>query len=169
MPLNFLVVGSALIVGAILLALARVLLQPASRRAGFARDYRTVDPARYRPMLRILDAAELDYIQRCAPPGSELAGRVKRRHIRLFREYLRALQTDFECLQHAGRQLVAQGAGQPSLAANLFQAHVQFSKSLWILRFRVAALQLGFGSVDARAILGAFEKASGALAQPAAA
>ena len=75
----------------------------------------------------------------------------------------------FECLQHAGRQLVAQGAGQPSLAANLFQAHVQFSKSLWILRFRVAALQLGFGSVDARAILGAFEKASGALAQPAAA
>ena len=169
MPSNLVVIGAAVAAAAVLFVLARILFRPVSGAAGFAQDYSTVDLTRYRPMLRLLEPAEMEFLRRSTPPGSDLARRVRRQHVRLFLAYLRALRADFELVQAAGRYLVAQGVAQPGMAAALFRAHAQFSRSVWILRFRLAGAWLGVGSVDARAVLGAFECAAGALAQPTAA
>lgn len=165
---NSVILAISLASAAGLLVSAWLLLRSHSPVRGFARDWRSVDVARYRPMLRLLQPADLQYPFVAAPVAGDIAARLRRRHVEIFRAYLRALQADFTLLQDAGHQLVASGAASPALAENLFRSKLEFSRNLWLIRLRLLGFRLGIHAIDARPLLDAVQRAQRVL-QPVAA
>jgi hypothetical protein len=149
-----------------LLVSAWQLLRRKSPTKGFARDFRTLDLSRYRPMLRLLSNEDLEYPQAAVPVAGDIAARLRQRHVELFKAYLRALRADFDLLQDTGHELIAAGAASETLPEALLRAKIEFSRAMWSIRFRLIAFQLGLTGVDARPLLSAVAQAQTAL-QPA--
>jgi hypothetical protein len=163
MPTASVIVAVSLVAALGLLTSAWLLLRRKPQTTGFARDCRSVNVSRYRPMLRLLCPDDLDFPARVVPVAGDIAARLRRRHLQLFRAYLAALQADFDLLQDAGHHLIAAGAASPALAESLFRSKIQFSRSLWSIRFRLIGFQLGWTRVDASPLLQAAEQAQFAL------
>ena len=153
----------AVVCSAALLSAASLLLRPPRRCNRLSGDIARIDPSRYLPMLRLLQPEEFDFVRRNSVEGAALARQLRRRRIGLFRTYLVSLQQDFNALQAAGRLLVATGRAQAGLAEALWRQQVQFTRSLWMIRFQLGLYRLGLSGVDVRALIGSLEQARGAL------
>lgn len=113
---------------------------------------------RYRPMLRLLSDDDLQYLR--VQPGftPEMASQLRRQRCKIFRGYLRCLETDFRCICSALKLLILESRyDRPDLASALVRAQFQFAAGLAVVRFRLALFQWGIGDVSASGLLRLFD------------
>lgn len=113
---------------------------------------------RYRPMLRLLDDAELRFIGSLPGSTPKLVAQLRRERCRIFREYLRSLTADFARVSAALKLLMTQAnADRPDLASRLIRSQASFAGRMALVRVQVALYRMGVGTVDAAVLLQAFE------------
>jgi hypothetical protein len=105
--------------------------------------------ARYRPMLRLLEQDDLEFLS--SQPGflPAMARRLRRQRARIFRSYLRSLTADFQRTCDAVKIiLVRSGCDRPDLATKLLRAQIEFALGLLSVYFKLILYRLGWAQVD---------------------
>ena len=113
---------------------------------------------RYRPMARLLDGEDLDFLR--SHPGftPRMATRVRVQRCQIFRGYLRCLNADFGRVCAAIKVLILQSRhDRPDLAAALVRYQFTFVCSLWIVQFRLLLFRWGFCAVDVSSLVKTFD------------
>ena len=113
---------------------------------------------RYRPMMRLLDSEDLEFLK--SQPGftSRLAAKVRTQRAQIFRGYLRCLCSDFSRICAAVKVLMAQSRhDRPDLASTLVQHRVLFTMELVAVYVRLYLYRAGLGSVDVSDLVKSFE------------
>jgi pentose-5-phosphate-3-epimerase len=113
---------------------------------------------RYRPMLRLLDSEDIEFLR--SQPGfrPQMATRLRHQRCRIFRQYLKELNGDFACICMALKMVMLQAeVDRPELAAQLLRSQAVFAgRMLWI-HAQVAMYQAGIGKVDIAGLLNVFD------------
>jgi len=171
------VVGVAIALAAILALgfglLMRRLVDPAKRRRQQDMDPAWItnfSVARYRPLLRMLDERDYEFLR--AQPGFEpaLEKRLRTARRQLFRQYLRTMRRDFDRLYDFMKMVLLYSAqDRPDLAANLLKLRVGFHYAMFVAETRLALHTLGLGTVDVSELLGKLEFVHQQVSQLAAA
>ena len=155
------IVVSSVLIGA--LALAAIALV---RRLGWsdstlpvtAEWIEELSTDRYRPMVRLLDSADIDFL-RSQPgftPKMETNLRVQR--CRIFRGYLDCLDNDFKRVCLALKLVLTHSSqDRPDLAAALVQQQIMFASGLLSAHFRVVLYRWGVCSVDVSSLVKIFD------------
>lgn len=113
---------------------------------------------RYRPMMRLLDGEDLDFLR--SQPGftPRMSARLRMQRCQIFRGYLRCLSADFGRVCSALKVLMVQSRhDRPDLAAALLRSQAVFALSMLMVSFRVFLYRWGLCSVDVRGLVGIFE------------
>jgi hypothetical protein len=129
--------------------------QPLPVTAGWI-DGLSID--RYRPMLRLLDEEEVQFLR--AQPGftAEMVAKFRIQRCRIFRQYLRDLDDDFKRICMALKVLIAQSKyDRPELASLLFQNQMTFAYGMMMARFQSVCYRYGVGTVDVTCLLKLFD------------
>ena len=113
---------------------------------------------RYRPMLRLLNKEDLDFLR--AQPGftPRMATdfRIQRCHLLL--EYLRALEIDFKRICTALKVLMVQAEhDRPDLASVLLRNEMTFAYGMTVVQFQLVFYRYGVGTVDATDLVKLFD------------
>lgn len=114
--------------------------------------------AKYRPMERLFSEDDYRYLARQRGYQPEIARRLRRERVRVFRGYLRCLKSDYRKLEAAIALYMADSpVDRPDLARSLFRRRIQFTWAVlaaeWRLRFR----GLGLSPVDAHRLVTAVD------------
>jgi len=165
--MNLLVFGGCL---AVLLAvcfalLMRKVLSPASAGPMDPEWLQQFTVDAYRPMLRLLDPADEDFLK--AQPGYEpgLCRQLRQAHRRILRSYLRNLGRDFGRLHCAARLLLPlMPEDRPDLAVALLRQSFRFWTNMAMVRVRLELHVLGIGSLDLRGLIQPAEWMQGQVA-----
>jgi hypothetical protein len=142
------------------------LSYPEVRSRSTAARMDPLSPGRYQPMLRLLEN-DLRFLR--AQPGfsAEAHTRLRAQRGRVFRVYLRCLETDFERACVALKYQVAQSRqGRCRLVLLFGWHHMLFSCSMARVRCRLMVYDRGWGTVDAGHLVRRFGLALAALAPP---
>lgn len=124
---------------------------PHGRQPSFLPD---LAAARYRPMLRLLDDEDLDFV----PANGNLRRNLRAMRRKLFRGYLRCLTRDYALLLAGIRGvMVRSGVDRPDLARALAKNRMLFAFSLYKIELRLAVHAVGFGKVDISGLVEALE------------
>jgi len=115
-------------------------------------------PERYRPVGRLLDAEEFEYLRSLRGADRRILSEFRRRRTRIMREYLRQMSFDFGRLQVLGQMMLVSGLGNEELRDELFRQKVHFSIALWRVRAQTLAFRAGVGCVDASRLVGAMDQ-----------
>jgi len=112
---------------------------------------------RYRPMLRLLDESDSEFVAAGFPGGAELRRfRAERRS--LFRVYLRNLGSDHARIIGAIRDLLVQSQlDRPDLAKALYRCQCMFALAMISVEFKLFLHAMGIGTVDVRSLVAAVE------------
>jgi hypothetical protein len=113
---------------------------------------------RYRPMMRLLDSGDLEFL--CSQSGvtPKTIRDFRRQRCRIFRRYLRELNTDFACVCMAITVIMLQSdTDRPDLASKLLRSRVHFVWCLVLAQTRLALYEIGVGSIDAACLLKLFD------------
>ena len=116
----------------------------------------TID--RYRPMVRLLDLEDSQFLQ--SQPGytPEMANRLRARRSQMFLGYLRCLDADFQRVSMAIRILMAQsGRDRPDLARLLVQQRILFAWGMASAHLRLLLYRWGYCAVDATNLVQTFD------------
>ena len=119
---------------------------------------------RYRPMLRLLEPQDLEYLR--AQPGftPRMARKLRMQRYHIFRGYLRSLSTDFRRISAALKLLLLQSQeDRPDLAGVLLRQQINFACSLMVVHFRLVFYRLGIGTVSAANVVEIFNRMQGEL------
>jgi hypothetical protein len=115
---------------------------------------------RYLPMVRLLSERDVRYLKAHGYTRVQVRS-FRRERCRLFREYLRSLQHDFECVVSAMRVVLAvPHDDHPGLVLQLFRQRVIFDACLVVIHCRLWLFQRGIGGVSAENMLEAFGRLS---------
>ena len=112
----------------------------------------------YRPMLRLLDPAELDFVR--AQPGfrPQMATRLRIQRCLIFREYLRNLEHDFKLICTAIKVIMVQSKhDRPDLASALVRKQITFAYGVMIIQSELLCYRYGLGTVDIAALMKLFD------------
>jgi len=159
MPAGILV--SSLILGAFALAaiaLVRRLGQSDSTLPVTAEWIEALSTERYRPMVRLLDSADFEFLR--SQPGftRRMEARVRAQRCRIFYGYLDCLDRDFKQVCLALKLVLAHSSlDRPDLAAALIHHQVMFASGLLGAHFRVFLYRWGIGSVDVGGLVKIFD------------
>jgi hypothetical protein len=146
---------------AVLAALVAVLLKAASQKAPLPATADWIDEVsveRYRPMLRLLEEDDFEFVR--SRPGStpQIVAQLRRQRCQIFRGYLESLRCDFGRVSTALRLVMVQaGHDRPDLARTVVRAHVAFTFGIVAVQVRLALYSWGLGSVSAASVLGVFD------------
>jgi hypothetical protein len=113
---------------------------------------------RYRPMMRLLDRQDLDFLR--SQPGftPRMASKLRVQRAQIFRGYLRCLSADFGRVCAAIKVLLLQSRhDRPDLAAALIRYQVSFACGLFTVQCRLFLYRWGFCAVDVSSLIGAFD------------
>jgi len=112
---------------------------------------------RYRPMFRLLDESDCEFIASGFPGGSELRRfRAERRS--LFRIYLRDLGVDHSRIVDGIRDLLIRSQlDRPDLAKALYRCQWRFASAMISVESKLLLHVLGIGTVDVRSLVAAVE------------
>jgi hypothetical protein len=156
----------------VLLALAfglllRGLVTPkpgATRR----RDAGEFSAKRYRPMLRLLNEEDFEFLQSRQGYDEKLARQLRKERRRIFRRYLDQLSTDFREVHRTARwMLLTSPEPLPELQRILLEQQLEFTRGMMRVRVRLLAHSLGLTglpTLDVRKLVDAFEAVEGRLA-----
>jgi len=119
-------------------------------------DQLSVD--RYRPMLRLLDESDLEYLRWQPGATPRMVARLRRQRCQIFRGYLQCLEADFQRTCTALKLLMVQSRyDRPELASVLVRAQVDFACGMLLVRLRLVLFRLGVASVDVRGVMRLFD------------
>jgi hypothetical protein len=114
--------------------------------------------AKYRPMLRLLDPADFDFLTSQPGYSKKAMAQLRAERRSIFRAYLRNLVRDFHRLHLAARMhLVAGEQDRPELAALLVRQRLMFLFAVTAVEVRLALHTFGIGAVDVRGLIAALE------------
>jgi hypothetical protein len=159
--MNVAVLIPALVCAAVVAGLAlcfRDLARAESALPVTARWINELSTDRYRPMMRLLDSSDIDFLR--SQPGftTQMESRLRAQRCQIFRGYLRCLQLDVKRVATALKFLMAQAErDRPDLAAALLQHQLQFATSMLTVRCRLLLYQWGIGHVDVTSLLQVFD------------
>ena len=113
---------------------------------------RRPDADRYRPMLRLLSDADLDF----AATNPLLRSKIRARRRELWRGYLRCLSGDYAWLLGAVRRIMVEsGVDRPDLAKAIAKNRMLFAFALCRIEFHLHLHALGVGKVDMSGLVAA--------------
>jgi hypothetical protein len=113
---------------------------------------------RYRPMMRLLDQGDLDFLR--SQPGftPRMAARFRAQRSRIFRGYLRNLSGDFRRVCTAVKFLMLQSKrDRPDLAAVLVRQQTLFAFGMAMVEARLFLYRFGLCTVDVRTLVKTFD------------
>ena len=111
-------------------------------------------PDRYRPLLRLLDRGDFDFLR--SQPGCtpQMIARFRRQRFRVACGYLRALRTDFDRISLALKLLMLNSAvNRPELTRALVRSRILFASAMMTIRIRLLFFRLGIGGVNASGVV----------------
>lgn len=118
------------------------------------------DASRYRPMLRLLSDADLEF----AGTNPKLRGKIRAKRREMFRSYLRCLTKDYARLLSGIRvTMVESGVDRPDLAKALARNRVLFALALCRIELHLQLHALGLGKVDVSGLVEALDSLRGAV------
>jgi hypothetical protein len=113
---------------------------------------------RYRPMMRLLEPDDLDFLR--GQPGftGGMANRLRAQRCQLFRSYLHNLDQDFQQVAMALRLILLHSSqDRPDLAAALVRQEARFALRMAALRFRLLLFRWNLCRVDAAGVVKIFD------------
>jgi len=113
---------------------------------------------RYRPMLRLLDGEDFQFLR--TQPGftSQLEAELRIQRYKTFREYLGQLDDDFKRTCRALKVVLVQSKyDRPELASLLVQNQMTFAYGMMMARFQLVCYRYGVGTVDVTCLLKLFD------------
>ena len=113
---------------------------------------------RYRPMMRLLDGADVEFLR--SQPGftRQMATRLRIQRCQIFRGYLRCLAADFGRVCAAVKILLLQSQyDRPDLAGILIQRQTMFAFGMLIVQSRLFLYRWGVCSVDVTGLVKIFD------------
>lgn len=113
---------------------------------------------RYRPMMRLLDGADLEFLR--SQPGfkPEMVRKIRSQRCHIFAGYLRCLGTDFRRVCSAIHILMLQSRhDRPDLAAVLVRYQLMFAMGMLTIQARLFLYRLGICGVDVTSVVGIFD------------
>lgn len=113
---------------------------------------------RYRPMMRLLDRGDLDFLR--SQPGftPRMATKLRIQRCQIFRGYLRCLSADFGRVCAAIKVLMLQSrSDRPDLAAALVRYQFTFACGIWMVRLRLFLYRWGSCTVDVSSLVRMFD------------
>ncbi len=114
--------------------------------------------ARYRPMFRLLDESDCEFIAGGFRGDSQLLRRFRSERRSLFRIYLRNLGADHTRIVTAIRNLMIESRlDRPGLAKALHRCQLKFAMAMISVEFRLLLHGMGIGTVDVRSLVAAVE------------
>ena len=116
-------------------------------------DFLNIERHSYRPLERLLDPSEYEFLRKCGMSGKKLWHfRAQRR--KLFRLYLRQVEHDFLMAQRVLCALQAQGAADsPLLAREFAKQWLVLFRNLLMAELRLALHAIGFHTGPGAALL----------------
>src|SRR4029077_9492151 len=104
---------------------------------------------RHRPVMRLETGSDLSFLGSLPGVTRKTATRLRKEHCRVFRAYLRCLQTDFQTVRCAIKTLMLQSqTDRPDLAALLLRSEFAFACGLLKVQLRVTLYSHGIGTVS---------------------
>jgi len=160
--MNILLATSVGVCSALLLALYFVI-----RKIGFAGSDLPVTAEwidelsieRYRPMARLLDAGDVEFVR--SQPGftPRMLETLRRQRRQIFRGYLRCLQGDFGRVCSAIKLVMLQSQhDRPDLATALIRHQFTFACGMLLVHCRLTLYGWGICSVDVARLVKSFDK-----------
>jgi len=113
---------------------------------------------RYRPMMRLLDGGDLEFLR--SQPGftPRMATKLRVQRCQIFRGYLRCLNNDFERVCAAMKVMMLQSRhDRPDLAGVLVHQQVMFACSMMVVHCRLFLYRCGLGGVDVTSLVKIFD------------
>jgi hypothetical protein len=113
---------------------------------------------RYRPMMRLLDGADLEFLR--SQPGfkPEMADRIREQRCDIFAGYLRSLEADFRRVCSAIHLLMLQSRDdRPDLAAVLVHHQLMFAGGMLMIHVRLFFYRWGICGVDVGSVVKVFD------------
>jgi hypothetical protein len=113
---------------------------------------------RYRPMMRLLDGADLEFLR--SQPGftPRMASKLRIQRCQIFRGYLRCLSGDFQRVCAAVKILMLQSReDRPDLAGLLVQQQMRFACEMGLVYFRLVLYRWGVSGVDVTSLVRNFD------------
>jgi hypothetical protein len=159
--MSFVLSAAILAAVAILVSLIRLLraMSDAGRNLPVTADWiDDLSIERYRPMMRLLDSAELESLR--SQPGftSQAAAKLRAQRCRMFRGYLKSLTTDFGRVCGAIKILMVQSRHDRSeLALALVRQQFLFAAGVIAAQFRLVLYRFGLCGVDVTALVRNFD------------
>ena len=113
---------------------------------------------RYRPMLRLLDSTDLEFLRTQPGYSPRMESNLRAQRCQIFRGYLRSLNTDFRRVCMALKILMVQSSqDRPDLAAALVQHQILFASSMIAIQARLVFYRWGVCSVDVTDLIKIFD------------
>ena len=113
---------------------------------------------RYRPMIRLLDDGDFAFLRSQPGVTGRLVARVRAQRCRIFRGYLRSLDSDFRRVCLALKLLMAEsGEDRSDLAKVLVRRQTQFTWAMIRVQFRLILYSWGLGRVEVAGLVRLFD------------
>ena len=113
---------------------------------------------RYRPMLRLLEESDFQFLRTRKGFTPEMARRLRRQRVHAFHGYLRMLEEDFDRVSAVLRLMLARSShDRPELATLLFQRRLVFAFAVFRTHCRIGLFRLGLSSVDVSILIQLFD------------
>jgi len=124
--------------------------------------------ARYRPMERLLDGSDCEFLETQRGFTPEIAKTLRANRRRIFRGYLKCLRRDFGRLEAAARILMLHASqDRPDLAKALFRRRLLFTYAMGMAEVRLALHSVGLGRVDIHGLLESLDGMKGQISEVA--
>jgi hypothetical protein len=157
-PLLALLVLGCLALGVGIVLLVRAIASPGARLPVTAGWIDELSGERYRPMMRLLESEDIDFLRSQPGFSSRMASRLRAQRCKIFRGYLRCLNTDFKRIMLALKLVMMQSLDdRPDLAAILFRQQLSFAFGLTLANVRVVLYRFGGSGVDVGPLVRIFD------------
>ncbi len=113
---------------------------------------------RYRPMMRLLDPREIEFL--CSQAGftSKMESRVRAQRCQIYRGYLQCLNMDFQRVCTALKLVLVQSEqDRPDLSSILLHNQILFATGLLAVHFRLILYGWGICTVEADGLMRIFD------------
>ena len=155
------IAAATMICAAILFGLVRLLrgMSAAGRNLPVTADWiDELSVERYRPMMRLLDGADLELLRLQPGFSAEAAAKLRLQRCHMFRGYLRSLSTDFGRICGAIKLLMVQSKhDRPDLAAALMRQQFLFAVGVLTVNCRLVLYRFGLCGVDVTSLIKIFD------------
>jgi len=118
-----------------------------------------LSPDRYRPMMRLLDSRDFEFLRSQNGFTPKMESRLRAQRCQIYRGYLRCLETDFQRVCTALKLVLVQSEhDRPDLSAVLLHNQILFAAGLLAVHVRLVLYGWGIGTADADALVRIFDR-----------